>query len=89
MNLEWLLTGSDGKTVSRDQAIALLSDHITTLMKRYKGRFDYWDVVNEAVDYTQADGLRAGAWKDVIGSDLVEVAFTIARAADPNLSWPH
>ena len=84
LNLEWLLTGSDGKTVSRDQAIALLSDHITTMMKRYKGRFDYWDVVNEAVDYTQADGLRAGAWKDVIGSDLVEVAFTIARAADPN-----
>ena len=83
LNLEWLLTGSDGKTVSRDQAIALLSDHITTMMKRYKGRFDYWDVVNEAVDYTQADGLRAGAWKDVIGSDLVEVAFTIARAADP------
>ena len=84
LNLVWLLTGSDGKAVSRDQAIALLSDHITTMMTRYKGRFDYWDVVNEAVDYTQADGLRAGAWKDVIGADLVEIAFTIARAADPS-----
>jgi len=84
LNLEWLLVGSDGKNVSREQAIALLRDHITTMMTRYKGRFNYWDVVNEAVDYTQADGIRAGLWKDVIGSDLVEVAFTIAREADPS-----
>ena len=40
LNLEWLLTGSDGKIVSRDQAIALLRDHITTMMTRYKGRFE-------------------------------------------------
>ena len=84
LNLEWLLTGSDGKTVSRDQAIALLREHITTMMTRYKGRFNYWDVVNEAVDHTQSDGIRSGPWKDVIGSDLVEVAFTIAREADPS-----
>jgi len=84
LNLEWLLTGSDGKNVSRDQAISLLRDHITTMMSRYKGRFEYWDIVNEAVDYTQPDGIRTGLWKDVIGSDLVEVAYTIAREADPS-----
>ena len=84
LNLHWLLTGSDGQTVSREQAIVLLRDHITTMMTKYKGRFHYWDVVNEAVDYTQSDGIRAGLWKDVIGSDLVEVAFTIAREADPS-----
>ena len=84
LNLQWLLTGSDGKTVSREQAIVLLRDHITTMMTKYKGRFHYWDVVNEAVDYTQSDGIRVGLWKDVIGSDLVEVAFTIAREADPS-----
>jgi endo-1,4-beta-xylanase len=84
LNLEWLLTGSDGKTVTREQAIELLRDHITTMMTRYKGRFDYWDIVNEAVDYTQPDGIRSGPWKDVIGSDLVEVAFAIAREADPS-----
>jgi len=84
LNLEWLLTGSDGKNVSRDQAIALLRDHITTMMTRYKGRFEYWDIVNEAVDYTRPDGIRTGRWKDVIGSDLVEVAYTIAREADPS-----
>jgi hypothetical protein len=84
LNLQWLLTGSDGKTVSREQAIVLLRDHITTMMTKYKGRFHYWDVVNEAVDYTQSDGIRAGLWKEVIGSDLVEVAFTIAREADPS-----
>jgi endo-1,4-beta-xylanase len=84
LNLQWLLTGSDGKTVSREQAIVLLRDHITTMMTKYKGRFHYWDVVNEAVDFTQSDGIRAGLWKEVIGSDLVEVAFTIAREADPS-----
>jgi endo-1,4-beta-xylanase len=84
LNLEWMLTDSNGKIVSRDQAIALLRDHITTMMTRYKGRFEYWDIVNEAVDYSQPDGIRTGLWKDAIGSDLVEVAYTIAREADPS-----
>ena len=82
-NLEWLLRGDDGKPVSRDEAIKRLHDYILTVMGRYKGRFQYWDVVNEVIDPQQSDGLRKGLWKEVVGPEVIELAFRFAREADP------
>ncbi len=84
-NMEWLLLGDDGKPVSRDEAIRRLRDHIQTAMTHYKGRFQSWVVVNEVIDADrrQTDGLRNGLWKDIVGPELVEIAFRAARDADP------
>jgi endo-1,4-beta-xylanase len=40
----------ENATFSRDEAIEVLREHITTVVGRYKGRIKYWDVVNEAFD---------------------------------------
>ncbi|WP_217617322.1 endo-1,4-beta-xylanase, partial [Cellulomonas sp. GbtcB1] len=38
-----------------------------------------WDVVNEAHDPQQPDGLRHSRWYEVLGPDYVADAFRIAR----------
>ena len=83
-NLEWLLVDVNGSRVDRDEAIKRLRTHIQTIAMHYKGRFRYWDVLNEAVDPNAKDGLRASLWKDIIGPQYVEIAFEAARKADPN-----
>ncbi|HYQ42611.1 MAG TPA: endo-1,4-beta-xylanase [Polyangiaceae bacterium] len=73
---DWLNSGS----FDRQQMIDIMYAHIDALMGRYKGKFPYWDVVNEAID--GADW-RATIWHDRIGADFMDLAFTHARAADP------
>lgn len=66
---------------SREEAIEVLREHITTVVTRYQGRILYWDVVNEAFD----DGeYRDTAWLRMIGEDYIELAFQFAHEADPD-----
>ncbi len=76
---DWLANGK----FSRDEAIQLLKDHITTEVGRYKGRVPIWDVANEVIADGGA-GLRDTPWKRLIGDDYVELAFKFAHDADPN-----
>jgi len=75
----WLTGGS----FSRDEAIAILKDHISTLVGRYKGRVWAWDVVNEAID-DSTGMLRNSFWLRSIGPDYINMAFEFARASDPD-----
>src|SRR5215831_12693692 len=75
----WLNAGN----FSRDDVIAIMKDHISTLVGRYQGKIYAWDVVNEAID--DATGiLRNSFWLRNIGPDYIKMAFEFARAADPN-----
>jgi endo-1,4-beta-xylanase len=67
---------------TRDELIAVLRDHITTVVGRYKGRVSYWDVVNEAID--DSGNLRNTIWLQMIGPEYIEMAFQWAHEADPN-----
>jgi endo-1,4-beta-xylanase len=59
-----------------------MENHITTIVKRYKGRVHGWDVVNEAVN---DDGSwRESPWYAIIGEDFIAKAFEFAHAADPD-----
>ena len=69
---------------TRDEAIAVLEDHITTVVTRYRERVVQWDVVNEAIDDTGA--MRDTFWLRTIGPDYVALAFEFARAADPDVA---
>lgn len=82
-NLEWLIKDEAGQLVSRDEAIKRLREHIHTVVSRYKGRIQYWDVVNEAIDAQQPGGLHKNAWSELIGPEMIEIAFRAAREADP------
>jgi GH35 family endo-1,4-beta-xylanase len=69
---------------TRDQAIQIMSDHIHTLVGRYRGRIWAWDVVNEGID-DSTGGLRTNSfWYQKIGPDYIDMAFRFAREADPN-----
>jgi endo-1,4-beta-xylanase len=75
----WVTSGN----FTRDQAIAIMRDHIMTVMGRYRGMVKYWDVVNEAMgDNGQ---LRPESfWLQKIGPEYIAMAFQFAHEADPD-----
>ena len=77
----WVFENAQGQPLSRDELLARMKDHISTVVGRYKGRIKGWDVVNEALN---EDGtLRQSPWMRIIGPDYVAKAFQFAHEADP------
>ena len=77
----WVFQDGAGKPATRELLLQRMRDHIHTVVGRYKGRIQGWDVVNEAVE---DDGSpRRTKWREIIGPDYVQKAFAFARAADP------
>jgi endo-1,4-beta-xylanase len=66
-------------------ARAALERHIGTLVSRYRGKIWAWDVVNEPVEPKDGldDGYRKSIWQRLLGIDHIDLAFRLARAADP------
>ncbi len=92
-NPAWI--SSDGKkndkNWTRQQALDIMKNHITTVMKHFKGKVCEWDVVNEMLDDDQSivrtnpDGynLRSNVWFKAIGEDYIDSALVYAHRADP------
>lgn len=79
---EWMFEDADGQSLTREALLERMRDHIHTVVGRYKGRIDGWDVVNEALN---EDGtLRETPWMRIIGGDYLEKAFEFAHEADPD-----
>jgi endo-1,4-beta-xylanase len=74
------------QVVNKSNAEKILTDHITTVAGRYKGKLDSWDVVNEpiAVWFNKPGGYYAGPWFDALGPQYIDIAFHAAAAADPD-----
>jgi endo-1,4-beta-xylanase len=68
---------------NRETLLQRMKDHITTVMKRYKGTIFCWDVVNEAVTDEGPELYRPTKWLEIIGEDYIEKAFEFAHEADP------
>lgn len=75
----WLKNG----TFTRDEAIAILRDHIMTVAGRYKGKIMAWDVVNEGLSYESPTLRTDSFWYQAIGPDYIKLAFQFAHEADP------
>lgn len=61
-----------------------IQNHISTLVKRYKGKIHTWDVVNEALN---EDGtLRESVFFNIMGSEYIENSFSWANDADPDVN---
>jgi endo-1,4-beta-xylanase len=73
-----------GPRASRDELLQRMHDHIATVVGRYKGKVQVWDVVNEAVADGGTNLLRNSLWKQIIGPDFIAKAFQYAHEADPN-----
>jgi endo-1,4-beta-xylanase len=79
---KWVFEDQNGNDVDRQTLLARMKEHIFTVVGRYKGKVNGWDVVNEALD---DDGsLRQTKWMKIIGEDFIAKAFEYAHEADPN-----
>ena len=79
---DWVFEKENGAPVSRETLIERMRDHIHTVVNRYEGRVEGWDVVNEALN---DDGtLRESPWLNIIGEEYLAMAFRFAREADPD-----
>jgi len=69
---------------TRADAERELTDHIETVVSRYKGAIPSWDVINEPlVDWPEnASSLRPSIWARRLGPDYLRIALETAAAAD-------
>lgn len=73
--------------VDRETLLARLKTYIYgvieyTYQNGYAGTIYAWDVVNEAADESNEDGLRRSYWYKIIGPDYLYYAFLYAREAE-------
>ena len=67
-----------------------MKEHIHTLVGRYKGKLQSWDVVNEAIndggndETAKTEGLRNSPWLQAMGPEYLTLAFRFAHEADPD-----
>jgi endo-1,4-beta-xylanase len=74
----------NGPRASREELLQQMSNHIHTVVGRYKGKIKSWDVVNEALaDGNGTNVLRNSLWLEIIGPDFIAKAFQYAHEADP------
>ena len=78
----WVFEDEQGKPLGRDALLSRMREHIFTVVGRYKGRINGWDVVNEAVN--QDGTMRQSPWFKIIGDDYLAQAFRFAHEADPS-----
>jgi endo-1,4-beta-xylanase len=77
----WVFRDDKGNSADRETLLRRMHEHISTVVGRYKGRVNGWDVVNEALD---EDGqLRKTPWMKIIGEDYLVKAYQFAHEADP------
>jgi endo-1,4-beta-xylanase len=72
-----------GDIADAEQMRAEMERYITTVVGRYRGRIQRWDVVNEPLDNpgTQLDDNR---FLQLLGPEYIDLAFTLAAEADPD-----
>lgn len=79
---DWLFEDKEGNTVSKEVLIQRMENHIQTVVTRYKGRVNSWDVVNEAI--IEDGSFRKSPFYNIIGEDFIKLAFQFAHEADPD-----
>ncbi|GAA3383460.1 hypothetical protein GCM10020369_09420 [Cryptosporangium minutisporangium] len=78
VNPEWVLQITDPADLR-----AALTNHIRTIMTRYRGTIDRWDVVTEVFSTFGGTGLDQNHFYKVLGPDYIAETFRIAHAANP------
>lgn len=69
---------------SPDEARQVIHNRIVKLVGRYKGEFQSWDVVNEAVNPNakNSDHLTSCIWTKQLGHEYLDYAFHVAHDTD-------
>jgi endo-1,4-beta-xylanase len=91
----WFKGSGTGGRATSDELMSRMEEYITTVVTRYKGKIDTWDVVNEVMSDSSGDLRRdreMSQWASIVGdldgdgydSDFIEQAFLFADKADPD-----
>lgn len=81
---DWFFQGGEKEVVKQR-----MKDHIETLVGRYHGKLQSWDVINEAINdggdaqTAMTENLRDSKWLQTLGPEYLTLAFQFAHAADP------
>ncbi|MCQ2975462.1 MAG: endo-1,4-beta-xylanase [Bacteroidales bacterium] len=77
----WFFVDSIGNQVTKDELINRIKEHVYTIVSRYKGKVNCWDVCNEIVD--ENGNYRNSKFYEILGTEYISLAFTVASEADP------
>ena len=78
----WFVYDDQGNLVTPEVLKQRMKDHITTIVTRYKGRVNGWDVVNEAI--VEDGSYRNSPFYQILGEEFIPLAFQYAHEADPD-----
>lgn len=78
----WFFVDENGKDVTPEVLKERMRQHITTVVGRYKGRVQGWDVVNEA--FEDNGTYRNSKFYKILGKDFIKYAFQFTHEADPD-----
>ena len=78
----WFAVDSLGRPVTPEVLKERMRTHISTVMNRYKGCIQGWDVVNEAI--LDDGSYRPSPFYDILGEEFIPLAFQYAMEADPD-----
>lgn len=88
---EWVFEDENGEVASAELLRVRMKSHITTVMQRYQGKVDAWDVVNEAImddgsyrTHLEDKEDQKSRWYEILGESYIEDAFRMAKEADPS-----
>jgi endo-1,4-beta-xylanase len=77
----WVFEGAPGATLDPKLLLSRLQAHVRTVVGRYRGRVQAWDVVNEA--FEDDGSWRKTPWYATLGEEYVSRAFEFTHEADP------
>lgn len=77
----WFCVDKNGKNVSPEDLKKRMKEHISTIVGRYRGRIQGWDVVNEAI--LEDGSFRKTKFYEILGEEYIPLAFQYAHEADP------
>ena len=75
-----VFTDTNNQPLTKNKLVKKMENHIHTVVSRFRGKIQAWDVVNEAID--EDKGWRNSLWYKIIGEKYMEYAFQFAHQAD-------
>jgi endo-1,4-beta-xylanase len=82
----WRTPGWFSTLAGRREQESAVIERIQQLAGRYRGMVHSWDVVNEPIEPKDGrlDGLRTAVFLEALGPGYLDLAYRLAREADPN-----